>query len=41
MHLVYNNSKTIYDIKGKDSKEVGEDSDLGVIEQQDLKWNKQ
>jgi hypothetical protein len=41
MHFGYNNSKRTYEMNGKDLEEISEERDLGVIVQQDLKWNKQ
>jgi hypothetical protein len=41
MHFGYNNSKSIYEVNGKDLEEISEERDLGVIVQQDLKWSKQ
>jgi ribonuclease P/MRP protein subunit RPP40 len=40
MHFGYNNSKSTYEMNGKDL-EISEERDLGVIVQQDLKWSKQ
>jgi ribonuclease P/MRP protein subunit RPP40 len=37
MHFGYNNSKSAYEMNGKT---WSEEHDLGVIVQQDLKWNK-
>jgi ribonuclease P/MRP protein subunit RPP40 len=36
-----NNSKSEYEMIGKDLEEISEERDFGVIVQQDLKWNKQ
>jgi ribonuclease P/MRP protein subunit RPP40 len=41
MHFRYNNSKSTYEMNGKDLEEISEERDLGVIVQQDLKWSKQ
>jgi hypothetical protein len=41
MHFGYNKRKSAYEMNGKDLEEISEERDLGVIVQQDLKWNKQ
>jgi ribonuclease P/MRP protein subunit RPP40 len=39
--LQYNNSKSTYEMNGKDLEKISEERNLGVIVQQDLKWSKQ
>ena len=41
MHIGYNNKKVNYEMDGKNLEEVDEEKDLGVIMQNDLKWNSQ
>jgi ribonuclease P/MRP protein subunit RPP40 len=39
MYFRYSDSKRTYEMNRKDLEEIGEEHDLGVIMQQDLKWN--
>ena len=41
MHIGYNNKKVNYEMDGKNLEVVDEEKDLGVIMQNDLKWNSQ
>ena len=41
MHMGYNNKKVNYEMDGKNLEVVDEEKDLGVIMQNDLKWNSQ